>query len=157
MLNVDRPQNPFTLTDEPDWKARIQPPVGSHAFRYDKLKSRNSHILSPTSDASHILPLDVDRDLLMNEVALHGPNFGSSSQSSVVSMSSNVARLAALPVPKKLDILSNPSYSQDSRNNEQGKKSTASRPLSGGRVTLGDGAETGFPPPPQRIVRTFLR
>ena len=149
LLNVDRPQNPFTLTDEPDWKTGGNKTEGGHTFRYDRLKDRNSHRLSPESNGSQRLPLDISRDSLRNEVALRGPNLRSSSPSSVVSMSSNAAGQAAPPIPKKPALLSNRKHSQGSRSNEGGK-STSSGPPSGGQITLGDGARTGFPPPPQR-------
>lgn len=149
VLNVHRPQNPFTLTDEPDWKASKTTPGGSHALKYNELKHPNSHRLSPIPDGSQPLPLDTDPDPLREEVALRGPNSRSSSQSSLVLMSSNVAHKAAPPIPKKPALLSNRQHSQESRNNGQ-RKSTSSRPPAGALTAFGGGAKTTFPPPPQR-------
>lgn len=148
MLNVDRPQNPFTTTNELDWRASKMTPGGSNALRYDKLKDQNSYMPSPISNGSQLLPLDTDRHSLKEEVALRGPNSRSSSQSSVMSMSSNVARKAAPPIPKKPALLSDRQHSQESRENEDGK-STSPGPLSGGQTTFGDGAKTSFSPPRQ--------
>ena len=148
MLNVHRPQNPFSPTDEPDWLASNMTPGGSHALKYDKLKDRTSHRLSPTPDASRPWPLDTSGHSPSKEVALRGPDSRTSSQSSVVSMSSNVGRKAAPPVPKKPALLSKRKNSQESRNHEQ-EQYTSSRPPARGRTTFGDGARTSFPPPPQ--------
>lgn len=143
---MDRPQNPFTRIDESDWKASQTALGGSHALKHDKLKDQNSHRLSPTSDWSQPLPLDTSQDFLRQEVvALRGPNSKNSSQSSVGSMTSNLARKTAPPIPKKPTLLSNQQHSQESRYNAQGK-SRSSRPPSGGI-----NAKPIFPSPPQRI------
>lgn len=150
VLNVDRPQNPFTRTDELDWKASETTSGGSHTLEYDKSKDRNSHRLPPTSDGSQPLLLDTNRHSLRKEVTLCGPDSRSSSQSSVVSTSSNRARKPAPPIPKKPALLSNRHHSQESRDNAQGT-SKSSRPPLGGKPTYRDVAETSFPPPQQRI------
>ena len=149
MLNVDRPQNPFNRTDEPDWKASKTTPGGSHTVKHDKPKYWNSHRLPQTSDGSQSLPLDTNRHSQRREVALRGSSSRSSSQSSVVSMSSNVARKAAPPIPKKPALLSNRQHGQESSGEEQGKWSS-SRPLSGGQMTPGGGGKTSLPPSLQR-------
>ena len=148
MLNVDRPQNPFTPTDELDWKPSETASGGSHTLEQDKSKDRNSHRLPPTSDGSQPLLLDTNWHSLRKEVALRGPDSRSSSRSSVVSTSSNRARKAAPPIPKKPALLSNRRHNQESRDNAQGD-STSSRPPLGGNTTYRDIAETKFPPPQQ--------
>lgn len=147
MLNVDRSHNPFTPTNELDWKAIETTPGGSHTLKYDKIKDRNSHRLSPTPHGSQPWPLDTNRHSLREEVAPRGPNWRSSSQSSVVLISSNIARKAAPPIPKKPTLLSNREYSQESRNHEQ-EKPTSSRSPSGGQTTFVDGTKTSFSSPP---------
>lgn len=151
VLNVDRPQNPFIPTGEPDWKSSKTTPGANHALRYDKPKERISHTLSKTSDGSQNMPLEINPKSLRKEVALRGRNSSDSSQSSVMSMSSNVARKAAPPIPKKPALLSNRHHSQERSNNEQGKSKTSKPPL-GGQPTFGDDTKTTFPPPKQQHI-----
>lgn len=155
MPNVDRPQNPFIPTNEPDWKASKTKPGGSHTLKHDKFKDGNSHRLLRTSDGSQRLPPDIDRDPSRREVALRGPNSRTSSQSSVMSLSSNVARKGPPPIPKKPALLSNPQHSQESRNNIQ-EMSTSSKPPSEERATFNNVAQTSFPPPPRRTRQQHI-
>ena len=146
MLNAERPQNPFTPTKEPDWEVSKPTARRSLAPRGDKLKYENSHRPLPPSNRIQPLPLDTNLDLMRKEVAPRGGDSKRSSQSSVVSMSSNVTRKAAPPIPKKPALLSNRQHSQESKVNEQGK-STSESPL-GGQNAFDNSAETSFPPPP---------
>ena len=145
---MDRPRNPFAPTYEPDWKASKTTPGGSHALKYDKLKHRNSYRILPNSDETQPFPLDTNRSSLKEGTALRGPNSRDSNQLSVLSTSSNVARKAAPPIPKKPALLSNRQNTEESTNYEWGTI-TSSRPPSRGHTTLDDGATTGFPPPQQ--------
>ena len=148
MLNVERPQNPFNPTKEPDWKASKPTAGRSLALRRDKLKNGNTHRTLPPSNRIQPLPLSTNLDLMREEVAPRGGDSKRSSQSSVVSMSSNVARKAAPPIPKKAALLSNRQHIQESKVNEQGK-STSEFPL-GRQNAFDNSAETSFPPPPLR-------
>ena len=148
MLNAGRPQNPFTPTEEPDWKASKLTTRRSLAPQHDKLKDRNSHRPSPPSDRVQPLPLDTNLGLMREEIAARGGDSKRSSKSSVVSMSSDVARKMAPPIPKKPALLMNRQHSQESKVNEQGK-STSESPL-GGQNVFDNSAETSFPPPAPR-------
>lgn len=150
VLNEDRPQNPFLPTYEPDWKVGKTKPGGSHAFTYDKSKDQNSQRHLPTSDESQALQLETYPNTLKPEVVLRGPNSRSSSQSSVVLMSSGMTRKAAPPIPKKPALLSNRQHSQESGKKEQGN-SMSSRPPSGDPTGFGDDVKRTSLPSPLRI------
>ena len=144
-LNTKRPQNPFIPTDEPDWKwseARRSPIV-----RYDNRKDWESYSISPTSGWNEPLPVGTSFDLPGDNVTLREDNSKCSSQSPVVSMSSNVARKMAPPVPKKPALLSNSQRSQEKKINNQ---ESTSRPPPGGQTIFDDGAKKGLPPSPLR-------
>ena len=150
MLNVDRPQNPFIPTYEPDWNVSKTAPGGSHALKYDRPKDQNSHRHSQTSEESQALPLDT----LRPKVLLRGPNSKSSSESSVVSMSPSVAHKATPPIPKKPALLSNQHRSQESENNEQGKF-MLSKPPSGYQTTFADGPKATSLPQPTKQQEVY--
>lgn len=145
---MNRPQNPFIPTDEPDWKTI---PGDSHALKYDKTKEQISNTVSPSFGGNQTLPLEINRKSLKREVALRGQNSSDSSQSSVISMSPDVARKVAPPIPKKPALLSNRHHSQECRNNEQGKPKS-SKPLLGGQPTFGNDMKTTLPPPKQQEI-----
>ena len=145
MLNLERPPNPFTPTEQPDWKASKTTARKSYAHKYDSLEDRNTHRLSQTSDRSHPLPADIKS---MGEAALRGDTLRKSRQSSATSMSLNVAPKAAPPIPKKPALLSNRQHSHESWTSE---RRLASRPPLGGQIAFDDGAKTEFPPPPDQI------
>ena len=67
----------------------------------------------------------------------------------MVSMSSNAARKAAPPIPRKPALLRHGQDNQGSKMSEQGK-SVLFKPPSGGSALFDDGAKTRPPPPPPR-------
>lgn len=143
MPNIERPQNPFFHTDQPDWKALKPTARRSYALQNYNRKDRNSLRPSSTFDGSEPLPLDTDSDSLREEVTLRT----CSSQSPAVSMSMNVARKAPPPIPKKPALLSDRQHSQESKVNGQGK-STPMSP-SGRENAFDDGVKSSSPPPLQ--------
>lgn len=145
VLNIRRPQNPFTPTDQLDWKASETKTRQSHALEHGDFKDLDIHDLAPISDGSQSLPLDSNLDSQREEIAQRGSNARSSSQSVAMSMSSNVARKAAPPIPKKPALFSNRQPSQESGVNGQ-PNSTPSRLPSGRQTSIDDRAETRFPP-----------
>lgn len=147
MPNIERPQNPFIHTDQPDWKARKPTAKRSYALQNYNSKDRDSLRPSPNFEGSQPLPLDTKSDSLREKVTLRT----SSSQLPAVSTSINVARKAPPPIPKKPALLSNRQHSQESKVNGQGQ--STSMPPSGGENAFDDGVKSSFPPPLQRNGR----
>ena len=148
MLSFERRQNPFTLTNEVDWKASGPIARRSLTLQYDNLGDWKSPRPSPTSDWIQPSPLDTNLDLLGEEVAISGGKSRCPSQSSVVSISSNAVHKVAPPIPKKPALLSNRQHSQESRIGDHGIISS-SKPPSGAQTAFNDGAQTSFSPTPQ--------
>ena len=146
MLNLERPPNPFHLTEQPDWKTTKTTARKSYARRYDSLDDRATHNLSQISARSQHPPPDIT---LTGEATLRLDTLGKSRQLSATSMPSNMAPKAAPPIPKKPALLSNRQHSHENRTSEG--NITLSRPPLGGRIAFDDGAKTEFPPPPHRI------
>ena len=138
MLNIERPQNPFIPTNEPDWEVSRATARGSPALNYDHGKDRKSHLL--VSDWDHPLPPANSSDLLRKEVELREGGSRGSSQSP------NLARKTAPPIPKKPALLSNPHNSQESKIGDQGE--SASTHLTGGKNDVNEEAKRSSPPAP---------
>ena len=148
MLNFKRPQDPFTLANEVDWKASGPIARQSLTLQYDNLGNWKSPRPSPTSDWIQSSPLDTNSDLLREEAAISGVKSRCPSQSSVVSMSLNTVRKAAPPIPKKPALLSNRQHGQESGIGDHGMF-PSSRPPLGAQTAFNDGAQTSFSPIPQ--------
>ena len=145
MLNLERPPNPFTPTEQPDWKASKTTARKSYARIHDSLDDRNTHNLSQTSARSQPPQPGIT---LTGEATPRLDTLGKSRQLSATSMSLNMAPKAAPPIPKKPALLSNRQHSHESRTSEG---NFTSRPPLGGQIAFDDGAKTKFPPPPHRI------
>ena len=145
VLNIERPQNPFIPTDEPDWEASRATTKRSPALNYDHGKDQKSHDVSSVSDWGNPVPLENNLGLLREEVELRGGGSRRSSQSPAVSKSPNVARKTAPPVPKKPALLSSPHASQEGKIND---RESMSRSITGGQSFFNVEAKRNFPPTP---------
>ena len=146
MLNIERPQNPFIPTDEPDWEASKAMARRSPALNSDQRKDRKSHNVSPIPDWNDPLPFESSSGVLKKEVELRGGEPRRFSQSPTVPTPPNEARQTAPPIPKKPALLRDPHNSPESKINDQGK--SASRLLPGGQNVRCEEAKRSFPPTP---------
>lgn len=102
ILNSQRPDNPFTSTDEPDWLVMM--PEGT-----DKQNTAGSQVLPKnldTPNAGQSLPPRIADDSAANRGhgVLSRPK--GSSRRSTTSSTTNIARKPAPPIPKKPEVLS---------------------------------------------------
>jgi len=161
ILNKQRPSNPFTPTEEPDWVVVGDAPSRmtstsrtTSQHRLDYPASTGSRTLPPPFTPGQLHSSKDTRDPMRVQAPYQEPRSRASSQVSTKSTTSSMARKPAPPIPKKPALLTRPSdlgISLDVKANA-GERSSISRPPPAARNISTNGVDPEYPLPPQRMT-----
>ena len=161
VLNANRPSNPFTPTDEPDWvvidkNPSREPPKASPTSHRTKSANEIVHKSPVLFESGQPIPTKDTRNLTGPQELTNESRSGASSQASTVPASS---RKPVPPVPKKPLLLSETSGRRASQNSSN---SATDRTAPATRSTVLQRAPSNDPrarvrPPPQRTTQIPLR